>query len=398
MHKKFLSIRFLTALAAFALAASALAPSFALARNSSPRYYGAWIPFWQSQPGQQDIAQNLDRIDEVSPFSYEVKWNGDLVDSLKIGSGTWFGWLSAVHDGGVKVIPTVAWFDGGAIYNLLSSARKRQAEEDKIAALVKAQKFDGIDIDFEEMVAGTRPYFSLFIKGLALRLHPRGKKVACTVMARMPADSVRGGISSEAIYAEDLAALNAYCDEIRVMAYDQQTIDIALNATKGNGNLYAPVADPAWVEKVIKETLKFVSRKKFMLGVPTYGYEYQVSWANGETTYERVRSFNFMIAMDRADAVSTAPVRNNANELGLTFASTTHIQVSPVLVSKIPSPVRPAALPNPDPNASTTFYVSFPDAQSVADKVALVKKYRLRGAILFKADGEMDPAIWGKLN
>lgn len=371
--------------------------SAALAANSSPRYYGAWIPFWQAQPGQRDIAVNLDRLDEVSPFSYEARWNGDLIDSLKIGSGSWFGWLTAVHDAGVKIIPTIAWFDGGAIYDLLSNAKKRVAEEDKILALVRAQRFDGIDIDFEEMVAGTRPYFSLFIKGLALRLHPLGKKVTCTVMARMPADSVRGSISSDLIYADDLKALNRYCDEIRVMAYDQQTIDIALNAVKGNGNLYSPVADPAWVEKVIKETLRFVSRKKLMLGAPTYGYEYQVSWANGETTYERVRSFSFMDAMDRTDEIGVAPARNNANELSFTFASTTRIQVQPALISTVASPVRPAALANPDPNASTTFFVSFPDAASVADKVALVKKYGLRGVMFFKADGEMDPAIWGQL-
>ena len=31
--------------------------------------------------------------------------------------------------GEVKVIPTIAWFDAGGIYNLLSGAKARQAEE-----------------------------------------------------------------------------------------------------------------------------------------------------------------------------------------------------------------------------------------------------------------------------
>lgn len=192
--------------------------------------------------------------------------------------------------------------------------------------------------------------------------------------------------------------LNQYCDEVRVMAYDQGPIDIKLDASKGNGILYAPTADPAWVEKVIQETLQYVSRKKVMLGIPTYGYEYQVSWTAGATTYERVRSFTYFQAMDRADSLGIMPVRNNAGELSFTFASSTHIfNVSPVLTSIVESTL-PTILASPNPAASTTFYVSFSDAQSSADKLKLVRKYGLRGAIFFKADGDMDQATWGIMN
>jgi GH18 family chitinase len=51
-----------------------------------------------------------------------------------------------------------------------------------------------------------------------------------------------------------------------------------------------------------------------------------------------------------------------------------------------------------DPNASTTFFASFPDATSELQKVALAKKYGLRGVMFFKMDGDIDPAIWGSLN
>jgi len=360
-------------------------------------YYAAWLPFWQAQSGEQDIAVHLDSLNEVSPFSYEIGGNGTLIDDLNIASGAWTGWLSAVHDMGVKVTPTIAWFDPTGIYNLLSVASTRRAEEDKIAALVKTERFDGIDIDFEGMVVGTRPYFSLFIQGLAQRLHPAGKTLTCTVVPRTPTDSLYGG-GGAPIYAENYTVLNQYCDEVRVMAYDQQTIDIKLNAQKGNGNLYAPVADPAWVKKVIAETEKYINPRKIMLGIPTYGYEYQVSWQGGITTYERVRSFTFTGAMDRADEIGQEPVRNNAGELTLNFASSTHINVSPVLVSTVASFLAPTALAAaPDPAASTRFFVSFPDAQSEMDKVNLAKADGLRGVVFFKADGQMDPAIWDQL-
>jgi spore germination protein YaaH len=198
-------------------------------------------------------------------------------------------------------------------------------------------------------------------------------------------------------YAENYAVLNQYCDEVRVMAYDQGTIDVKLNASKGDGTLYAPTADPAWVEKVIKNTIVTISPKKVMLGIPTYGYEYQASWLMGATTYERVRSFTFFQAMDRADSLGIAPYRNNAGELSFTFASTTHINVGPSLTSIVASTL-PTALAATNPNASTTFFVSFSDAQSTADKIALAKKYGLRGAMLFKADGDLDPGTWGVMH
>jgi spore germination protein YaaH len=366
------------------------------AAAKTPFYYGVWLPFWKSQNGALDISINLDSLHEVSPFSYEMNSKGALVDDLKIGNGSWDGWLGAVHDAGVKIIPTIAWFDGPSIYRLLSSTKKRQAEEDTVTALVKSKKFDGIDIDFESMTTSTKPYYSLFIQGLAIRLHPAKKTLACTIIPRTPVSSLYESNPLPTVqYAEDYVALNKYCDEVRVMAYDQGTIDLKLDAAKGNGTLYAPTADPAWVEKVIKNTIATISPKKIMLGIPTYGYEYQVSWLMGATTYERVRSFTYFDAMDRTDGLGITPYRNNAGELSFTFSSSTHVEnVGPALTSIVASTL-PTALAATDPNASTTFFVSFSDAQSTADKIALAKKYGLRGAMLFKADGLLDPATWG---
>ncbi len=362
----------------------------------TPFYYGAWIPFWTAQAGEQEVALNLNSLNEVSPFSYEIVDGGAIKDDLKIGSGLWNGWFSAVRSDNVKIIPTIAWFDAGGIYNLLSVARTRQAEEDKIAALVKSENFDGIDIDFEGMSPATRPYYSLFIEGLAMRLHPAGKKLTCTVVPRTPPSSLYTVVPANIVYPENYPLLNKYCDEVRLMAYDQGTVDLKLNASKVNGTLYAPVADPAWVKKIIQYALQYISPKKIMLGIPTYGYEYEVSWANNVTTYQRVRAWDYFGAMDRADSLGIAPVRDNAGELSFTFASTTYIKEPPILTSYVSS-TEPAVLKTVNPNATTTFFVSFPDATSEMQKVALAKQYGLRGVMFFKADGQMDPAIWNLL-
>jgi spore germination protein len=359
----------------------------------TPLKYGVWLPFWQSQNGAQDIALNLTTLSEVSPFSYEIVAGGNIKDDLNIGNGSWAAWFSAVHDAGAKIIPTIAWFDTNSIYNLLSNANARQAEEDQIAALVKMQNFDGIDIDFEAMSPSTRPYYSLFIQGLAQRLHPAGKVLTCTVQPRTPPDQIYTVVPTNIVYPENYTVLNKYCDEVRLMAYDQETTDLTLDASKGNGNLYAPVADPAWVKSVIQEALQWISPRKIMLGIPTYGYEYEVSWLDGVTTYQRVRAFDYLDAMDRADSLGIEPTRDNAGELSFTYASSTYIAQPDILVTNVQS-TEPALLKTVDPNASTTFFVSFPDADSILANINLAKQFGLRGAMLFKADGNIDPMVW----
>jgi len=185
------------------------------------------------------------------------------------------------------------------------------------------------------------------------------------------------------------------------MAYDQGTVDLALDAEKGSSTLYAPVADPDWVARVLKNMLISINPKKVMLGIPTYGYEYQVSWKNGTTTYQRVRSFTFQEAMDRADLVGIAPMRNNADELSYAYQTSTYVSDIPAILTSYVASTKPQAISLPltplPANATNTMFVSFSDAQSALDKIDLAKEYGLRGVMFFKADGELDPAIWEDL-
>lgn len=369
---------------------------------SQPLEYGVWLPFWKAQDGAQDVSVNLDKLNEVSPFSYEIGITGKIIDDANINDGSWSGWFSAAHDLGVKIIPTVAWFNTTPMYNLLSNTAARQAHEDAITVLVTSQKFDGIDIDYENKTTKLKPYFSLFIEGLANRLHALKKTLTCTIEPRSPAADIWVTPPDPLPYADDYTVLNKYCDEIRVMAYDQGTIDLALDVEKGSSTLYAPVADPDWVARVLQNMLMTINPKKVMLGIPTYGYEYQVSWANGVTTYERVRSFTFQEAMDRADVVGIAPTRNNADELSYAYETSTYVSAIPATLTWYVSSTKPQALavtgtPIPE-NATNTMFVSFSDAQSALDKIDLAKKYGLRGVMFFKADGELDPGIWDDLH
>jgi len=373
----------------------------AKAATSQPLKYGVWLPFWKAQDGAQDVSVNLDKLSEVSPFSYEIGTGGKIIDDANINNGSWAGWFSAARELGVKIVPTVAWFDTTPMYNLLSNTKARQAHEDAIAALAKAQKFDGIDIDYENKPSKIKPYFSLFIEGLSDRLHAAKRTLTCTIEPRSPAIDIWATPPNPLPYSDDYTVLNKYCDEIRVMAYDQGTVDLTLDAQKGSSTLYAPVADPDWVTRVLKNMLVTINPKKVMLGIPTYGYEYQVSWKNGVTTYQRVRSFTFQEAMDRADLVGIAPMRNNAGELSYAYQTSTYVSGIPAILTSYVSSTKPQAIAPPvtplPANATNTLFVSFSDSQSALANINLAKEYGLRGVIFFKADGQLDPAIWDYL-
>src|SRR5512140_3117522 len=88
---------------------------------ATPLKLAAWLPFWKKQAGAQDFALRLEKFAEISPFSYEVRADGTLKDSLKMTEGFWPGYLSAVKDMKVKVIPTIALLDGDQIHALLTN-------------------------------------------------------------------------------------------------------------------------------------------------------------------------------------------------------------------------------------------------------------------------------------
>jgi spore germination protein YaaH len=334
-----------------------------------------WIPYWKDDAGVKEAAPHLKPIWELNPFSYEVQ-NGAIVDLVGIDDIMWQDfWLDAKAEK-VKMVPTIAWHDGDAIFATLSSSTTRADHVSQILAHVDQYKYDGVDIDYESKTAETAPYFSAFIKELGTALHARKKTLSCTIEPRTPLESRFKVIPppSEIQYVNDYTVLNQYCDEVKVMTYDQRNVDIKLNESKGTGRPYLPVADKDWVEKVIKETTKTISPKKVMLGVATFGYEYEVALVPGvnggapTSGYNRLRSITYKDFTDIRNATGAPVIRNLAGEASAIYLSGSSIRLAWI-----------------------------PDASAIAEKVALAKKYKLRGVSVFSVNGENDPAMWSVL-
>ncbi len=363
-----------------------------------------WIPYWRSATGTADVLPNLDKLTEVNPFVYTIKNDGTLLDNGSLDTEPWLSFIAAARAKKVRVIPTVMTSNSDLLHTLLSNSAQRVALEDRIANLVKAKGFDGIDIDFEGKKAADKDNFSTFLKGLYQRMG--NKFVMCTIESRTPNDSRYYGTEippDAGIYANDFVQINKYCDRVRIMAYDQQGIDLKLSAQAASSSqLYAPLADPAWVEKVVNVAKQSIAANKILIGVPTYGYEYEVTaYANNEYIYDILWTFNPGYAWPIASQYGITPQRNAAGEMYFTYTpnntvgSTTPTSLGPNSAMLAASA---ASMYATSFNSHLTFrLMDWADAQSLQSKIDLARKLGVRGVSIFKFDGGEDPNIWNVL-
>lgn len=376
-----------------------LVPSGIHAQSNSFEITG-WIPYWRTATGTADTLPHLDKLTEVNAFVYTLKQDGTLADNGNLDQEPWLSFHAAAKARGVRVIPTVMSGDRALMHRILSNETSRRALVNEIVNTVNQKGFDGIDIDFEGKSADTRDYFSAFLRELQAGLG--GKWLMCTIETRIPLADQYFGVTTlpEGVgqYSNDLKAINAACDRVRIMAYDQQRIDRSVNTQwDARGELYAPVGDPAWVEKVVNFMSQDIDKNKMLIGVPTYGYEYAVTaYSGNDYIYDILWTFNPGYAWPLTAERSITPSRAPWGEMHFSYIAnlptTTPSNLganSALLASAAASTF---ATQN---NSNVTFrYVVWPDATAVQQKVDLAKRLGVRGISVFKFDGGQDPGIW----
>ena len=143
---------------------------------------------------------------------------------------------------------------------------------DNLVALAREGGYTGVNIDFEylaysENIEDDRSAFTLFIRDLADRLHAESLKLIISVPGK-ETDSIDNTWS----YPYDLAALGKAADYLQLMTYDQH------GAWGGPG----AVSGADWVEECLRYTTSVVDPTKLLIGLPAYGYDWDLSSLNVE--------------------------------------------------------------------------------------------------------------------
>ena len=212
-------------------------------------------------------------------------------------------------------------------------------------------------------------------------------------------------------YANDLPEVNRHCDRVRIMTYDQQTADVELNRVAREAKeIYAPVADVAWVKKVVDYMGQDIDKKKRVLGVATYGYIYQIMPNSDGSGYQyiKIEAFNPGYGTQIAKQYKITPERNRAGELSLSYVPKDQPSGLPSqkdLERRAPRGTASAnlasagalALAKDTKQQAPVQYLTWSDAEAIKQKADLAKKLGLAGIAIFKIDGGSDPKMWRAL-
>lgn len=298
---------------------------------------------------RQSLEANHGSMGLLSPVWFTVELNGDLRSTVDPRLVRW----AASRQ--LPLMPIIANRDFKP--EAIQAALTAPAQDKLINELLKAGaefRFQGFELDFEEVPLSLRDSYAQFVTRLAGELHKRGMQLGIAVPAPLgpggpPSVAQPAWITNVRSAPFDYAKIGSAVDTMTLMTYDEYTAP----------DQPGPVAGFAWVEASVRKTLEWVPAQKLRLGLALY-YRH---WSGAKVT-----EGPFPVARVLA-AKSGVKMMFNAAHREMTFA----FQEGPV-----------------------RHVVWCSDAGGLAQRLALVSKYKLGGFAAWRV-GQEDPAAWGKV-
>lgn len=219
------------------------------------------------------LEQTLPFLSDLYIFSYGFTTEGMLVPPLV--DDTWMITLAKSY-GTAPVLTLTPFGPDGMFNNRLISAvvndlAARETLKNEIVNQITERGFEGLDIDFEYILADDRQAFVDFVVYMREAVNALGFPVSVALAPKSSAD--QQGLLYE---GKDYPALGAAADYVLLMTYEW-------------GYTYGPpmaVAPLNQVRRVVEYALTEIPPEKIHLGIPNYGYDWPLPFVRGVTKAE----------------------------------------------------------------------------------------------------------------
>jgi spore germination protein YaaH len=357
-------------LALFAIISSTT-PISAQADNPPRKILTGWIPYYSIKTSLPAAINNADLIKEVMPFWYTLKYDSKSQTSSVMDLYTpanpsipMAQTVTALRNAGFSLIPTIT--DGTAkdvLAGLLAKPSARKQIVETITAMVVANNYDGIDLDFEGFAFvdanttwnKTAPLWTSFIKELSASLHTQKKVLSVSTPYVLDPSGAQKGY-----YVYAWAAIAPYIDRLRIMTYDYSVAKVG------------PLGPITWTERTLQYAVSVMPASKVFIGIAGYGRDWVTSVsgvcpANVASVIKggaKAATFVMRDAQTLAASYGVTPVFNE--QYGeMTFS-----------YQKVYNGTTAAGLATSCTAQRTAWYQ---DPKAFAIRAALVDKYRLGG-------------------
>ena len=320
---------------------------------------------------------NADLVSQVSPFWYSLKDQKTISDLYTPANPTtpMSTALQSMQAAGFKIIPTIT--DGTnvdpksgkvsqmVLSNLLANPSSRLNIVNTILNLVLTNKFDGIDLDFENFAyvdpistwPTTQVRWVQFLTDLSTALHAQGKILSVTTPPLF--DPVSG---KKGYYVYAWSQIANIIDQLHIMAYDYSTTSPG------------PIGPLQWTTNGVTYAASVIPASKIFIGIPGYGRD----WVTKVIGTCPTLPINYSKTV--APGVVSTVVMHNVAALAAAYGATPTYNQTFAESSFTYQKIYNGTLANGSLTTCTAYRtVWYQDAQSFSARANLVARYHLGG-------------------
>jgi cellulose synthase/poly-beta-1,6-N-acetylglucosamine synthase-like glycosyltransferase/spore germination protein YaaH/peptidoglycan/xylan/chitin deacetylase (PgdA/CDA1 family) len=224
------------------------------AGNIVAAFYAPW-----QETGVNSLSSNASKMTHVLPIWVQLTENANSLDfhdwtmeqGLNPSNATV---ISIAREHNLNIVPvfsnaTQGEFDPARVHLFLNDTRRQTVLIHQLRLWVEENKFQGINIDFENLQLTDYPLLVGFLQRVRNEFAPRHLIVSADLEALKPID---------------LRAAAALCDFVVVMIYDEHA----------SGTVPGPISSINFFRRVLTAAVKAIPREKLVIGLANYAYDW----------------------------------------------------------------------------------------------------------------------------